>query len=402
MRPHSTHLDMKSRPRLIIYSSHPIQYQVPWFRALQNSGELDLLVVFSHLPNAKEQGSGFGVAFQWDVNLLEGYRWQVARTRPTLKAKSGFFGRVLADSTFELTQHKADAILLTGWQEFSLVQWLNAAHRRCVPVIMRGESNLMRHRRAASRLWHRYILKQCDAFVTIGSANQAFYEHYGVDRKRTFSAPYFVDNDYFAAAASRANPLRQQKREEWGIPADAACFCFVGKLEQKKRVLVLLEALAVAQKRSVRPLHLLVVGSGEQLAEARHTAEAGNLPVTFAGFMNQGEIARAYNASDCLVLPSDAGETWGLVVNEAMACARPAIVTDHVGCQRDLIEDGVTGFVFPLDDVGALADALCRAAERDLSVMGKTAYQRVISTCSIERATDATLDAVRSLLSQGR
>ena len=123
---------MKSRPRLIIYSSHPIQYQVPWFRALQDTGELDLLVVFSHLPSAQEQGSGFGVAFQWDVNLLDGYRWQVAQSTSVLKAKSGFFGRVLADPQFELQEHRADVVLLTGWQEFPLVQWLNAARRRRV------------------------------------------------------------------------------------------------------------------------------------------------------------------------------------------------------------------------------------------------------------------------------
>ena len=397
---HSPHFDMKSRPRLIIYSSHPIQYQVPWFRALQDTGELDLLVVFSHLPSPQEQGSGFGVAFQWDINLLDGYRWKVARTRSVLKAESGFFGRVLADPTFELQQHRADVTLLTGWQEFPLVQWLNAARRRRVPVIMRGESNLLRHRRLLIGYWHRYILKRCDAFLSIGSANQAFYQHYGIRSGETFSAPYFVDNDYFAAAASRARPHRQQKREQWDIPADAICFCFVGKLEHKKRVLVLLAALAIARGLSARRLHLLVVGSGEQLADARQMAEAGSLPVTFAGFMNQGEIPQAYDASDCLVLPSDAGETWGLVVNEAMACSRPAIVSDHVGCQRDLVQDGVTGYVFPLDDVDALAKALCQAADSDLFTMGRVAYDRVVSACSIDRAAAATLDAVNSLLSQ--
>ena len=391
---------MKSRPRLIIYSSHPIQYQVPWFRALHDTRELDLLVVFSHLPNAQEQGSGFGVAFQWDVNLLDGYRWQAAQTRTVIKAKSGFFQRVLAEPGFELAQHQADVALLTGWQEFPLVQWLNRARRRGVPVIMRGESNLLRHRRAVSRIWHRTILNRCDTFITVGAANQAFYEHYGVSRDRLFSAPYFVDNEYFALAASRAHPHRQTARERCGIPADATCFCFVGKLEQKKRVLVLLAALAIAQTVSSKRLHLLVVGSGEQIAKARDVAEKNKLPVTFAGFMNQGEISQAYDAADCLVLPSDAGETWGLVVNEAMACARPAIVSDHVGCQPDLVDDGVTGYVFPLDDVDALAAALCKAAASDLVAMGQAAYNRVTSTCSVDRATAATLDAVRATLGQ--
>jgi glycosyltransferase involved in cell wall biosynthesis len=391
---------MKSRPRLIIYSSHPIQYQVPWFRALHDSGEVDLLVVFSHQPSSQEQGSGFGVAFQWDVNLLDGYRWRVASVRKSVIAKPGFFQRVLVDPALELNQHRADVALLTGWQEFPLVQWLRCARSHRIPTIMRGESNLLRPRRLASQVWHRYILEKCDAVITIGTANQAFYEHYAVSRARMFSAPYFVDNEYFAAAARVAQSSRQDTRKQWGVSADTVCFCFVGKLEHKKRVLVLLKALAVARARSARPLHLLVVGAGEQQVQARHVVETDHLPVTFAGFLNQGEIAQAYDASDCLVLPSDAGETWGLVVNEAMACARPAIVSDHVGCQLDLVQDGVTGFVVPLDNVEALASALCKAAESDLRAMGLIARERVASTCSVDRATRATLDAVKSLLTR--
>ena len=82
------------------------------------------------------------------------------------------------------------------------------------------------------------------------------------------------------------------------------------------------------------------------------------LPVSFAGFLNQGEIPAAYAACDALVLPSDYGETWGLVVNEAMACGVPAVVSDAVGCGPDLVEEGQTGMIFPLGDIPALARAI--------------------------------------------
>jgi glycosyltransferase involved in cell wall biosynthesis len=90
---------------------------------------------------------------------------------------------------------------------------------------------------------------------------------------------------------------------------------------------------------------------------ARH-----QLPVTLTGFLNQSEIVSAYAASDCLTLPSDHGETWGLVVNEAMACGLPAIVSDQVGCGPDLVTPGETGAIFPFGDWSALAESLCRAA----------------------------------------
>ena len=113
--------------------------------------------------------------------------------------------------------------------------------------------------------------------------------------------------------------------------------------------------------------------------------------------LRRGEV-EAYVAADCLVLPSDAGETWGLVVNEAMACSRPAIVSDHVGCQVDLVEEGITGFVFPLDDVGALARSLRLASQTDLVQMGQAANRRVTTLCNVENATASTLAAVSRLL----
>ena len=124
--------------------------------------------------------------------------------------------------------------------------------------------------------------------------------------------------------------------------------------------------------------------------------EQSRVPVTFAGFLNQTEMPAAYAVTDCLVLPSDYGETWGLVVNEAMACGIPAVVSDRVGCGPDLVEHDVTGLVYPFGDVEALADALRTLAIRpaQLAEMGARARDRV-TDYSVERAVAGTLEAVR-------
>jgi glycosyltransferase involved in cell wall biosynthesis len=80
-------------------------------------------------------------------------------------------------------------------------------------------------------------------------------------------------------------------------------------------------------------------------------------PASFTGFLNQTEISRAYVAADCLVLPSDHGETWGLVVNEALASGLPCLVSDACGCAEDLVGQQ---FSFPMGDVGVLATKLER------------------------------------------
>ena len=86
------------------------------------------------------------------------------------------------------------------------------------------------------------------------------------------------------------------------------------------------------------------------------TADTGTEPsASFAGFLNQTEISRAYVAADALVLPSDPGETWGLVVNEALASGLPAVVSAACGSAEDLVVPLDPRLCFPLGDIEALA-----------------------------------------------
>ena len=101
-------------------------------------------------------------------------------------------------------------------------------------------------------------------------------------------------------------------------------------------------------------------------------------------------------AADALILPSDFGETWGLVVNEAMATGLPAIVSDRVGSAHDLVVDGDTGFVFPYGDTTALAARIAHLTDAKgvRLAMGRSRSARVTSEYSIERAVKQTLAAV--------
>jgi glycosyltransferase involved in cell wall biosynthesis len=283
--------------------------------------------------------------------------------------------------------------VLTGWHVWPLVQVLLAARRLGIPVIMRGEANALRRWPWRVRAVHRALLSLGSASLPIGQASRAFYRGYGIAAERLFDAPYFIDNARFAAAATQAN--RAASRARWGIPAESLCFCFAGKLEPKKRILDVLAALALASQGGAN-IHLLVIGTGELESEARAFAAQHALPVTFAGFLNQSEIASAYVASDALVLPSDFGETWGLVVNEAMACGRPAVVSDRVGCGPDLVIPGATGDRFAFGDMRALADVFERwaATRGDVERMGHAARERVFAHYGPANAVEGTLRAI--------
>ncbi len=380
--------------KLGIVATHPIQYQVPWYRALADRNGIDLKVYYALLPTAEQQGVGFDTSFDWDLPLLDGYDWkQLPNTarRPSLR---GFLSSRTPAVREVLARDRPEAVVLTGWHSLPLVQALWACRREGIPIVMRAESNALKPRPWWVRVLHRALLSRVDAFLAIGAANRDFYLGYGVDPKRIFAAPYFVDNERFLTDVDRLRERRRAWRQEWEVGEEDICFVFVGKLVQKKRVMDFLKALDRARSAGART-HGLVVGTGAEMEEARSFARSANVSVTFAGFLNQTEIGRAYAVADCLVLPSDFGETWGLVVNEAMVHGLPAIVSDRVGCGPDLVVEGETGWTFPCGDVEILAELMAHLAgrPRELEEAGRKARERV-RMFSVERGVQGTLEAL--------
>ncbi|HXW69268.1 MAG TPA: glycosyltransferase family 4 protein [Dissulfurispiraceae bacterium] len=380
--------------KIIIVATHPIQYQVPWFRLLSVQKGIDLKVLYALVPDENEQGAGFGVPFSWDIPMLEGYKWELlpnSRKEPNLRV---FRGSSTPKVYSVLRKEKPDVVVITGWQSLPLLQSLSACMKLRIPRIIRGESNALRLRSAWVKLIHRLLLSRFDAFLSIGKTNREFYLNYGIPEEAIFTCNYFVDNGWFQKRLNEVHEERDDIRSGWDIKKNDVCFVYAGKLIPKKRVLDLLTAFEKAC-RMRENIQLLVVGAGELMEPAQRFVSEHKLPVTFTGFLNQSAIVKAYAAADCLVLPSDYGETWGLVVNEAMACGLPAIVSDRVGCWPDLVENKVTGFLFPFGDVYSLAERLVELAsdKGKLLQMGNNAAEK-IKEYSVEKAVEGTVKAI--------
>lgn len=383
--------------RVVFVTSHPIQYQVPVFRHLAVLEELEFSVLFAMLPDAAAQGAGFGVKFDWDVPLLEGYDFKVLDNVSSNPGVTRFLGCDTPGIFEELKALKPNAVIINGWVVKTCLQALWACKRLKIPCLVRGEANNLRRRPWWKRLLQTALVRRYDACLYIGKANKEFYEANGVGQDQLFFAPYCIENERFAGAARVMAPVRENLRGKWGIPVAATCFVFCGKFEDKKHPLALLQALANA-RQYYKDLFLLMVGDGKLRPQCEDLVTKAKLPVTFTGFLNQSEIIAAYVAADCLVLPSDAGETWGLVVNEAMACGLPAIVSDQVGCAVDLVHPGMTGDVFPCGDIAELANRLQRLGRdrAELNGMGAAA-RRHIGHYSPATAATGIRDAVRAV-----
>ena len=382
-----------NRLKLAIVSTHPIQYYAPLFRALSQSPALSPRVFFTWSQTA--QGSVFDPDFKkqfaWDVPLLEGYEHEfvpnVSR-RPSSNHFRGIENPTLNDC---IAKWAPDAVLVYGWNLHSHLQALRH-FRGKIPVLFRGDSHLLdargRWRALARRVFLRWIYKHVDVAIAVGQNNRDYFLWSGVAAENIAFAPHSVDTVRFGDETGEQEVRAESWRESLGIPAAAVTFLFAGKFIQKKDPMLLLDAFAGLANDA----HLVFVGDGDMEGELRARA-AGADNVHFLPFQNQASMPAVYRLADVYVLPScGPGETWGLAMNEAMASGRCVIASSLVGGARDLVESGVTGWMFEARQASQLKNAL-RAAivigREGLRRMGKQA-----KTMSNDWSTEASARAI--------
>ena len=391
--------------RLAILTTHPIQYHAPWFRQLAAHPEVDLNVLYCHNATPAEQaGAGFGVEFDWDVSLLSDYPYRFLENTALNRTVHDFKGLDTPGIRKIIAEEHFDAVIVNGWHYKSAWQTMTACWKTRTPVMVRSDSHLRTQRSSAKQLakWplYRWFIPRLDACLPVGQWSREYFLHYGADPNKVFVVPHTVDDSYFSREADRLRPHRSELRKGWGLAQEAIVFVFVGKLIGKKRPMDFLRAMKQLSGHGM-DVAGLVVGDGPLRAECEHFIRHESLPVHMAGFLNQSRIAEAYVASDALVLPSDGGETWGLVVNEAMACGIPCFVSDRVGCGPDMIEGPGAGRIFSLGNTNLLANMLLEFSREESlrTKMGNQARATAASR-SINAAVTGTLEAVKTVLKE--
>lgn len=390
--------------RIGILATHPVQYQAPWFRYLAD--RVSLTVYYAHEQSPKDQAeAGFDVEFKWDNDLLGGYEYRWLHNISSRRSKSKFL-RYSTPDIYDIVRNGGfSGFLVLGWNYLSAWQACRACLQSAVPVFMRGDSQLGTRRSALLLLLKRFVypygLGRFAGHLYVGKRNREYLINYGVPAKNLYFAPHFVDCGYFQTRAEAAESSGQcsRIRREHGIPESAFVYAFVGKLIEKKRPGDFLEAIGrYLQQDSSHDIHALVVGDGPLGNSLRKAAEALGDRVHFTGFINQSEIPAYYRVADVVVLPSDARESWGLVVNEAAACGRPAIVSEEVGCRPDLIDNEHTGFSYAVGDCAQLLERMASARQVCTESLG--AVRRALADnsdqYSIPKATEGLLSAIEA------
>lgn len=348
--------------RLGILQTHPIQYLAPLFRRLADHPDVELRVFFCSrqgLESYQDEGFG-GVEIQWDIPLLDGYDYQFLEPVGEDNGLDGFFSLINPDIVRQLSASSLDALQIHG-HNFAVNHLATLAGKLTgTSMIMRCDTHASLSRTPFKQRVRNYLMKRyyrlLDAFLAIGTLNKHYYQTHGVAEQKIFTAPYSVNNEFFASRALSDDEVPVFMRQE-GLDPERPVVLYVGKLQRRKRVRDLLEAFARLDTPS--DPQLVVVGDGDEMSSLQKRATRLNIDTStsFMGFRNQSELPKWYSVGDVFVLPSE-DEPWALVVNEAMNAGTPVIGSTDAGATHDLIIEGETGFRFSPGDISTLSDRI--------------------------------------------
>jgi len=356
--------------RLLILAEIISPYRIPLFNALAQCRELDLHVIFlAETDPQLRQWQVYKEEIQFSYQVLPSWRKRLGRYNVLLNRG---LARALAAAA-------PDIILCGGYNYIASWQALFWARLHNIPFLLWSESNRQDLRRghALVEFLKGEFLQRCSGFVVPGRSAFEYLRAHKIKEELIFTAPNAVDNERFSRAAEAARHAAAAGRRELNLPG--RYLLFVGRLVPEKGVFDLLSAYARLDPSLRQQVGLVFAGNGvSRPTLEEYSAAISPGVIRFAGFAQRDQLAAYYALAEALILPTYT-DPWGLVVNEAMACGLPVILSRAAGCASDLVKEKENGLLVEPGDVAALAaamDGLARQSELR-ETMGARSFERI-------------------------
>ncbi len=334
--------------KLAIITSHPIQYNAPLFRLLTARGNIRLKVFYTwgQTKTGLVYDPDFQKEFQWDIPLQEGYEKEFIENISPNPSAGNFKGIDNKDLIERIDAYNPDALLVYGWSfrsHLKAIRFFKGKRK----IIFRGDSTLLDEptgfsiKKTARRIFLKWVYRYIDIALYTGEANRQYFLKHGLSETQLIYAPHAIENERFFDIDAEYVTRAKAWRKQLNISDYELVFLFAGKLESKKDPLLLFDAF---KEINAQHMHLIFAGNGVLELELKQRAKDDER-VHFLDFQNQQSMPVVYRLADVFVLPSKGpGETWGLSINEAMACGKPVIVSDKCGGASDLVQGN--GIIF--------------------------------------------------------
>jgi glycosyltransferase involved in cell wall biosynthesis len=385
---------------LVILETHPVQYHAPVYRKAAEMGVPLEVVYGSDFSLRGYRDKEFGASFAWDKDLTEGVRCRF------LEPEASSYEEVTGEGIGQaLDKIRPRAALLCGYSHSFDKKAFVECRKRGISIMLRAETTDHAVKRSwlKNRLrdWKlRVIYRECAMVLPIGIRSREHYRRLGVPEQKMVDSPYCVDESSFLWDEGSRLKLRETKRKElenrisdmgYGVPK--TFILFSGKLAWRKGPDLLVEAVGRLRKEG-EDVGLVFCGSGETETQLKKRCEQLKVPAVFLGFVNQSGLSAVYHACDLFCLPSREGETWGLVVNEALLHGLPVVVSEAVGCAPDLVKTKESGEIFETGNRQGLAAALEKVIRGGLEAERRQACRKVVEGYSTVRAAKGIREAL--------
>jgi glycosyltransferase involved in cell wall biosynthesis len=349
----------------------PTQFEAPFYRFAARDAEHEFRVLFTGKDVAEPVfDPELGRPVAWGIDLLGGYPHEIC---PSRDAEPWLAER--------LRPGKCDLLIANGYTQPLYRRAVRIARKAGVATALRLDSVLWDpswYRNLAKRLLFGFYMKRTyGLFLGTGSLTLEYLRTFGVPGERTGLFPYAIDVEGFAGRSRLSPGERAAFRERLGVPADARVVLGLAKFNGREAPWDLLRAFS-----EIRDPEVWLVLAGDGPDRAALESQASRMErVRFPGYVPYPDLPALYAASDLFVHPAQE-ERWGVSVQEALACGLPVVASSRVGAGYDLIEVGVTGYVYPAGDPEMLAHRIgealaldpARARERGAAILSRWDY----------------------------
>lgn len=360
--------------RILFLTNYASPYRVRFFDELGKSAQVTVLY-------SDRRGTLSHRDEKWFEEGAGGFR------AVQLSGAIGKGRRTLCISVLRWLKRDYDAIIVAGYSSPTVILAMLWMRLLGIPFYMEIDGGLIREDRGLLYRVKRFLVRLPSGWLSTGTYPTRYLTHYGADPDAVVEYPF---SSLFREDILEEIPTKQEKQElrrQLDIREERVILA-IGQFVHRKGFDVLLHAA----KTLPADVGVYIVGgeAGEVYTNLRQ--ELGLTNVHFWGFRQRQELAKLYKAADLFCLPTRE-DIWGLVINEAMAFGLPVVTTDRCVAGLELVENGVNGYLTPIEDPNALSECLNRVLSSDMETMGRASLRK-IRGYTIEAMAEAHLALV--------
>jgi len=367
---------------LAIVVSHPIQHFCPQYISFSKMPNVKVKLFFaSMLGYKKYMDKNFGQEISWNNLRLEEFDHVFLNGDQVLPSSAELDAPTLEA---ELEAFKPDAIISYGYFQKFQRRGHKWANKNNVPIayITDAENRQQRPlwKNLAKMVYLRWYFNKINYFFTVGNANEAYYQTYGVSPKRFIRMHYPIDIDVYKEAYANKQQFRNEIRAKYGIPDDMFVISVVGKLVEWKNQSHLIDLLAKLEQQG-KKAHVFILGTGQTMDTVReHAKILKDNVVHFAGFVDPLELPKYYAASDLYLHPARI-EPHSLAISEAIYMGTPVVLSSRCGSygETDDVQVGKNGYVYNFGDIDEMTSKVVKLMDDKKLLQDFGAYSREIS-----------------------